>query len=109
MATTAPEKRLKEGCFAITFERKYYHSGGSFVKRSLRPKEYRTGFRSLYVPRLSKERLMNEADSLRYIRQHTNIPVPTVYSDFQDDEAYYLVVEYVGGINMATSRTSRRR
>lgn len=85
----------------MTFERKYYYRGGSFVKRSLRPKEYRTGFRSFYVPRLSKERLMNEAASLRYIRQHTDIPVPTIYSDFEDGEAYYLVVEYVEGVNMA--------
>jgi aminoglycoside phosphotransferase (APT) family kinase protein len=44
---------------------------------------------------------MNEAESLRYISQHTNIPVPTVYSDFEDDDAYYLVVEYVEGVNMA--------
>jgi aminoglycoside phosphotransferase (APT) family kinase protein len=100
MATTKPEERHEEGCFAMTFERKYYHRGSSFIKRSLRPKEYRTGFRGLYVPRLSKERLMNEAESLRYIRQHTDIPVPTVYSDFEDDEAYYLVVEYAEGVNM---------
>ena len=53
------------------------------------------------MPRLGKERLQNEADALRYIRQHTDIPVPTVYSDFEDDGAYYLITEYLDGINMA--------
>ena len=53
-----------------------YHRGGSFVKRSLRPKEFLTGVKGLRVPRLGVERLKNEAEALRYIRQHTNIPVP---------------------------------
>jgi aminoglycoside phosphotransferase len=100
MSTTQPEERREEGCFAVTFERKYYHRNGSFIKRSLRPREFRTGYRGLHVPRLGKERIKNEADSLRYIRQHTDIPVPTVYSDFEDDDAYYLVVEYVEGVGM---------
>ncbi|KAK0722279.1 hypothetical protein B0T26DRAFT_749700 [Lasiosphaeria miniovina] len=37
------------------------------------------------------ERLKNEAESLRYVRSHTDIPVPAVYSDFEDDGAYYLI------------------
>lgn len=44
---------------------------------------------------------MNEAESLRYIRHHTNIPVPTVYCDFEDEDAYYLVTEYVEGVSMS--------
>ncbi|KAH6847656.1 kinase-like domain-containing protein [Chaetomium sp. MPI-CAGE-AT-0009] len=93
----------EEGCFAITFERKYYHRGGTFIKRSLRPREFRTNQRGhIHVPRLNGKRIKNEADTLRYIRQHTDIPVPTVYADFEDDEAYYLVVEYVEGVSMAS-------
>lgn len=91
----------EEGCFAVTFERKYYHRGGSFIKRTLRPKEFRSGFRGLHIPRLRKESVKNEAESLRYIRQHTNIPVPTVYCDFEDDDAYYLITEYVQGVSMS--------
>lgn len=91
----------EDGCFAVTFERKYYHRGGAFIKRSLKPKEFRVGFRGLYVPRLRKQRLENEAESLRYIRRHTDIPVPTVYCDFEDDDAYYLVTEYVEGVAMS--------
>jgi serine/threonine protein kinase len=45
---------------------------------------------------------MNEAESLRYIRHHNNIPVPTVYCDFEDDNAYYLVTEYVDGVSMSS-------
>ncbi|KAK3292985.1 kinase-like domain-containing protein [Chaetomium fimeti] len=102
MPTTQPEELYEEGCFATTFERKYYHRGGAFIKRSLRPREFRTNQRgNLHVPRINGERIKNEADTLRYIRQHTDIPVPTVYADFEDDEAYYLVVEYVKGISMA--------
>ena len=91
----------EDGCFATTFERKYYHRGGSFVKRCLRPKEFRSGYRGLHMPRLRKESLMNEAESLRYIRLHTNIPVPTVYCDFEDDDAYYLITEYIEGVSMS--------
>lgn len=91
----------EEGCIATTFERKYYQRGLAFIKRSLRPREYRTGNRGLHIPPLGRERIMNEAESLQFIRQHTDIPVPTVYCHFLDDEAYYIVTEYVDGINMA--------
>ncbi|KAK4112056.1 hypothetical protein N656DRAFT_779544 [Canariomyces notabilis] len=43
---------------------------------------------------------MNEAKSLRYIRHHTNIPVPTVYCDFEDDDACYSITGYVEGVDM---------
>ncbi|XXH00866.1 hypothetical protein Hte_007217 [Hypoxylon texense] len=98
--TSEPENG-EDGCFSISFERKYYHCGNTFIKRSLRPREFRTGYRGLHIPRVNKERLRNEAASLRYIRQHTNIPVPTVYCDFEDDEAYYLITEYVEGVGMS--------
>jgi aminoglycoside phosphotransferase (APT) family kinase protein len=102
MSAAKPQQPREAGCFAVTPERKYYHRGGSFVKRTLRPHEYITNFHgTLHAPRLGKERLMNEAESLRYIRQHTDIPVPAVYADFEDDGACYLITEYVEGVNMA--------
>ncbi|CAJ2502970.1 Uu.00g103640.m01.CDS01 [Anthostomella pinea] len=94
-------QNTEEGCFAVTFERKYYHRGDAFVKRSLRPREFRTGYRGLHVPRLRNESLRNEAASLRFIRQHTKIPVPTLYCDFEDDDAYYLIMEYIQGVSMS--------
>lgn len=101
MAGDSNKPVKEEGCFAFTFERKYYHRGNAFIKRSLRPREFRTGYQGLHVPRVGKERLLNEAASLRYIREMTNIPVPTVYCDFEDDGAYYLVTEYIDGVSMS--------
>lgn len=39
--------------------------------------------------------------SLRFIRQHTDIPVPIVYCDFEEDGAYYLITEYIKGAGMS--------
>lgn len=96
-----PPPVKEEGCFAFTFERKYYRRGNVFIKRSLRPAEFRTGYRGLHILRLGKERLQNEAESLRFIRRVTNIPVPTILCDFEDDGAYYLITEYIEGVGMS--------
>lgn len=104
--TSEPLK--EDGCFAVTFERKYYHRGGAFIKRSLRPREYRTGWKGIHVPRLGKNRLINEAESLLYIRKHTDIPVPTVYCHFEDDGAYYLITEYIEGESMSDIDESKK-
>lgn len=82
-------------------DRRYYRSGDAFVKRCLRPREFLTGPHGLHVPRLRKESLRNEAESLRFVRRFTDIPVPAVICDFEDDDAYYLVTEYVEGVSMA--------
>jgi len=49
---------------------------------------------------MGNERLGNEAATLRYIRENTNIPVPSLICDFLDDESHYLIMEWVEGINM---------
>lgn len=85
-----------------TAERGYYHRDGFFIKRSLRPSEYMTTLQgNIHVPRLGKERLQNEAESLRFIRRVTNIPVPIVYGSFEVDGAYFLVMEYIEGVGMS--------
>ncbi|KAJ6781289.1 hypothetical protein PWT90_07975 [Aphanocladium album] len=89
------------GWMGTTFERKYYQTDGSFVKRSLRPREYKTGGRGLYVPPLGNERLINEAHSLQLVAEHTDVPVPKVHCSFLDDGAFYLVTEFVEGVLMA--------
>lgn len=90
----------EDGLLYITLERKYYHRGLSFIKRSLRESEYFHGIYGICVPALNKERLQNEAECLRYLRSNTDIPVPTVYADFEDDGAYYLITEYIQGVDM---------
>jgi serine/threonine protein kinase len=62
--------------------------------------EYHQGIDGPCVPRLSKERLQNEAECLRFIPSKTNIPVPTVYADFEDDGAYYLITEFIQRVEL---------
>ncbi|PSK55759.1 Transcription factor RAX1 [Elsinoe australis] len=88
------------GCFAVTLERKYFRRGNAFIKRSLRPREFCTGYKGLHVPRSGNERLKNEGDCMRYVQQPTDVPVPKLYCDFEDDGAYYLIMEYVQGVGM---------
>ncbi|KAJ4300100.1 hypothetical protein N0V88_002769 [Collariella sp. IMI 366227] len=91
----------EEGCINITADRKYYHRGNAFIKRCLRAREFQPGPRGIWISRLRKEPLKNEADTLRFIRRYTDIPVPMVFCDFEDDDAYYVITEYVEGVNMA--------
>ncbi|KAE8342496.1 kinase-like domain-containing protein [Aspergillus arachidicola] len=89
------------GCIALTFERGYYRHDNFFVKRSLRPSEFRTGYKGLHIPRLGKERLQNEAEVLQFIGGVSDIPVPQLYSAFEIDGSYLLFMEYVDGISMS--------
>lgn len=92
--------RAKENdCFSITAERKYYHSGNCFIKRSLRRREWQLTLRgTIHVPKQASDRIRNEAAALQFVAEHTDIPVPRLYCCFEDDEAIYLVTEYVEGV-----------
>ncbi|KAK6832108.1 hypothetical protein RU639_002550 [Aspergillus parasiticus] len=89
------------GCIALTFERGYYRHDNLFIKRILRPSEFRTGYKGLHIPRLGKERLENEVEVLQFIRRVRNIPVPQLYGAFEIDGSYLLIMEYVEGISMS--------
>lgn len=103
-------KRKEKDCFGITAERKYYECNNTFVKRSLRPREWQTSHvkGTVYVPRLGAERIFNEAASLQFIRKMTDIPVPKVHCCFEDDEAVYLVTEEIKGVAMHTLTESQK-
>ncbi|KAK4125625.1 kinase-like protein [Parathielavia appendiculata] len=97
-----PTLTSEEGCLATSTDRKYYRRGNAFIKRCLRPREFlHLGHQGVHIPRLRKESLKNEADTLRFISRHTEIPVPLLFCDFEDDDAYYLITQYVEGVNMA--------
>ena len=104
MVTTGKilNKRREEGCFAYTAERKYYHIHDVFIKRSLRPSEWQVSpFEgTIHVPRQGGERLRNEAAALQYVNQHTSIPAPKFICCFEDNEAVFLLTEYVEGVGM---------
>jgi serine/threonine protein kinase len=86
---------------ATSTDRKYYRRGNAFIKRCLRPREFLHGPQGIHIPRLRKESIKNEADTLRFINRHTEIPVPLLFCDFEDDDAYYLITEYIEGVSMA--------
>ncbi|KAI9664027.1 MAG: hypothetical protein M1821_007518 [Bathelium mastoideum] len=92
----------EENCFAVTAERKYYHVDQSFIKRSLRPSEWQTSpfLGTTHVPRLGTERILNEAASLKYIKENSDIPLPSLYACFEDDNSAYLITSYIDGVGM---------
>jgi serine/threonine protein kinase len=94
----------EQNCFAVTAERKYYHVDKSFVKRSLRPNEWQISpFKgTIHVPRLGIERILNEAAALKYVKENSAIPVPTVHACFEDDNSAYLITNYVDGVSMSS-------
>ena len=97
------DAQKEPNCVAVTHERKYYRDGATWIKRSLPPAEWQvneiTG--TYFVPRFGRERILNEAACLRYIAEHTDIPVPRVHCCFEDRGAAYLVMDYLEGVQMA--------
>ena len=96
-----PTPSTPDRCFGITAERAYYKHEGFFIKRSLRPSEFKTGVRGLHIPLLGVERLRNEAESLQFIRRVSNIPVPQLYGAFELDGSYVLIMEYIQGTTLS--------
>lgn len=46
---------------------------------------------------------------MEFIAKNTNIPIPKFYSCFEDDEAAYLVMEYVDGVAMSRLDIEKRK
>jgi len=53
--------------------------------------------------------VLNEASAMRYIADNTNIPIPKLHCDFEDDGAVYLVMEYVEGNTMDQLSADQRK
>jgi serine/threonine protein kinase len=100
-SSSDPQSESDKDWSVQTAERAYYQRDNVFIKRSLRPSEFKTTMKgTTHVPRLGKEKLQNEAASLRFIRRATNLPVPTVYGAFEVDGSYFLITEYIDGVSM---------
>ncbi|KAL4938485.1 hypothetical protein BDV06DRAFT_225966 [Aspergillus oleicola] len=93
---------------ATTAERGYYRYGQTFIKRSLREREFKVGYKGIHVPILGKERLQNEAASLLFIASASNIPVPALHGEFEFDGAYFVMTEYIEGEQMAQLDDNRK-
>lgn len=103
--------RKEENCITVTTERKFYKDGQTWVKRSLRPDEWQVNpySGSFVVPRMGKERVLNEAASIRFIAAKTDIPVPKLHCCFEDNDAVYLVMEYIDGVGMNELPDEKRK
>lgn len=55
---------------------------------------------TLHIPRQGRERALNEAAAMEYVATMTNIPIPKLHCSFEDDQAVYLIMEYVDGVGM---------
>ena len=72
-------------------------------RRSLRPDELQRFAGRTHIPHMGPERLQNEAACLRFVRDRTNIPVPTVLEAYEDDDgSYVLVTSRPPGVQMHT-------
>lgn len=92
----------EEKCIRISWSNKTYRDGDIFIKRSLRPEEWCNSIFSgrKLIPLLGREQILNEAATLKYLRDNTKIPIPKFYASFEDDGVVYLMTEYVQGITM---------
>ncbi|KAF2193608.1 kinase-like protein [Zopfia rhizophila CBS 207.26] len=87
-----------------TEEKKFRLDGDIFIKSSLREEEWQchheTGEK--YQPKMSIERAKNEAANLRFIREHTSIPVPRVLYECENHGAYTIAMTRAKGVTMDT-------
>lgn len=48
------------------------------------------------------ERAKNEAANIRFVGKYTDVPVPEIICEYEDDGAYVLVMTHASGVSMDT-------
>ena len=83
-----------------THGRHYHRYDDCFLKRSLEPSEYQRDFRGqVHIPFDNAMKLENEAATLKFVRETTEIPVPRVLEAREHSNGSYdLVTELVPGV-----------
>ncbi|KAI9753126.1 MAG: hypothetical protein M4579_005313 [Chaenotheca gracillima] len=90
-------------CLRILTDRKYLHAGDLFIKRTLRVRERQIDiFGETIVPSETfVPRWTNEIAALRFVKEHTNIPIPKFHAAYHDDGSFHFVTEFVEGVEMS--------
>ncbi|KAL8357450.1 hypothetical protein RB598_002321 [Gaeumannomyces tritici] len=101
--------KREQHCISVTPERKYYRYGNTWIKRSLRPTEWQKHGGFMFVPKFNTERIINEGACLRFVAEHTDIPVPRLHACFEDDGAAYLITEFVEGVALGQLEPAQQR
>ncbi|KJZ79253.1 hypothetical protein HIM_01404 [Hirsutella minnesotensis 3608] len=83
-------------------DKKYFHVGGMFMKRTLRHHEWQTRPDGrIIIPAASiPQRWKTDAAVQQYLRETTNIPLPPFAYTFEDDGALYFCAGFVEGVSM---------
>ncbi|KAH0592758.1 hypothetical protein MHUMG1_09403 [Metarhizium humberi] len=94
--------RREPGCTVVLADKKYFHVGNWFMKRTLREHEWQSVFGTILIvpPRTYPQRWKNDAAILRFLRKETDIPLPPAECTFEDDRAFYFQSQYIDGIRM---------
>ena len=89
----------------MTHEKKIYEikggTGDIFVKRNITPPEFMFNWKGeIEVPHIAMERVKNEAAAMMYVKEHTNIPVPTIHCAFEDNRRFYIIEDLMPGVSI---------
>ncbi|KAI9842952.1 MAG: hypothetical protein M1837_006689 [Sclerophora amabilis] len=104
MVTNKEVNEKKEpGCIRVLTDKKYFHVGNLFLKRTLREHEWQVNVRDeIITPSPSYvQRWMNEAAALQFLSERIDVPLPKFQCAFHDDGAFHLITEFVDGVNMS--------
>lgn len=86
-----------------TEEKKFWSIGNVFIKSTLREKDWQISYTGeKHKPKMAIERAKNEAANINFIRQYTNVPVPEILCEYEDDGAYVIVMTRASGVSMDT-------
>ncbi|KAH9908975.1 hypothetical protein F4778DRAFT_776141 [Xylariomycetidae sp. FL2044] len=96
-------KHREPDCLYVLADKKYFHTGNSWIKRTLRKHEWQEPEPGILVvpPTNYPQRWKTDAALLKYLRDHTNIPLPRLQCVYEDDGAFYHCTEHVPGVGMS--------
>lgn len=104
-------ERREPGCSVVLADKKYFHVGAWFMKRTLRQHEWQSVSDDIVIvpPTTYPQRWKNDAAILRFLRKETDIPLPPSECTFEDDGAFYFQTQYVEGISMKDLRLEEKK